>query len=260
MSGTHGIGQKQTLRDFESLQIVRQQAGLSMNTNKSIAHLAGSYYVLLIITGIFSLIYVPSQLIVSSDAVATVANLKASEFLFRLGIVAGLACQVLYVLLPLTLYKLLKSVNEQKARLMAILALVSVPVSLIAYTYKFNVLTLLGNANYLTAINTTQLQTEIMLQLASFNNAIHVASIFWGLWLFPFGYLVYKSGFLPKFFGIFLMLGCIGYLIKFLCYTIWPTEYMASGLSSYIGMPSAIGEIGIGFWLLIMGAKELPNK
>ncbi len=260
MSGTHGIGQKQTVRDFESFQIVRQQAGLSMKTNKSIAHLAGLYYVLLIITGIFSLIYVPSQLIVSSDAVATVANLKASEFLFRLGIVAGLACQVLYVLLPLTLYKLLKSVNEQKARLMAILALVSVPVSLIAYTYKFNVLTLLGNADYLTAINATQLQTEIMLQLASFNNAIHVASIFWGLWLLPFGYLVYKSRFLPKFFGIFLMMGCMGYLIDFIASTLWPNEYRASGLSSYIGMPSAIGEIGIGFWLLIMGAKELPNK
>ena len=143
---------------------------------------------------------------------------------------------------------------------MVIFAITSIPISFVAYAHKFDVLTLLGNSEYLKVFTEVQIQSQIMLKLASFNNYIHVVSIFWGLWLFPFGYLVYKSGFLPKFFGIFLMLGCIGYLIEFLCYTIWPIEYKASGLSSYIGMPSAIGEIGIGFWLLIMGTKELPSK
>lgn len=220
------------------------------------ARLAGVYYVLLIITGIFSLIYVPSQLIISGDAVATVANLRSSESLFRFGIIAGLACQIFYILLPLTLYRLLSHVDEQKARLMVIFAITSIPISFVAYALKFDVLSLIGNAEYLKVFTEVQIQSQIMLKLASFNNYIHVVSIFWGLWLFPFGYLVYKSGFLPKIFGIFLMLGCIGYLIEFIAFTLWPIEYRASGLSTYIGLPSAIGEIGTGFWLLIMGAKN----
>jgi hypothetical protein len=231
-----------------------------MNTNKSIAHLAGFYYVMLIITGIFSLAYVPSVLIVADDAAATVANIKASEMLFRWSIVAGLACQVFYVLLPLTLYQLLKPVDELKARLMAILAITSVPISFVAYAHKLDALTLLGTSNGLIGIELAAVQAQIMLVLESYSNTIFVASIFWGLWLFPFGYLVYKSGFLPKILGIFLMLGCVSYLIEFIAFTLWPNEYRASGLSSFISMPRPIGEIGIGLWLLILAAKPLPNK
>jgi hypothetical protein len=87
-----------------------------------------------------------------------------------------------------------------------------------------------------------------------------VATLFWGLWLFPFGYLFYNSGFLPKFFDILLIAGCFGYLIDFTGLFLFPVWYNATGISNFIHYPSAIGEIGICFWLLIMGIKEKLEK
>jgi hypothetical protein len=95
-----------------------------------------------------------------------------------------------------------------------------------------------------------------MSSLHAYNNGIFIATLFWGLWLYPFGYLVYKSELLPKFFGIFLMAGCFGYLIEFIGMSMWPTFYHATGVTNFIHIPSAIGEIGIAFWLLIFGIKK----
>ena len=84
---------------------------------------------------------------------------------------------------------------------------------------------------------------------------MRIVHIFSGLWLFPFGYLVFKSGFLPKILGILLMLGCFGYLINFVGHTLI-TNYSKIGVSSYIILPASIGEIGICLWLLIIGTKD----
>jgi len=229
-----------------------------MTDRKRNAHMAGLIYVLLVFTGIISLAYVPGQIMVHGDSAQTLANLRASENLFRLGLIAGLTCQVLYILLPLSLYRLLKSVDEPKARLMAILAIVSVPISFVAYSHKFKVLSLLGSSDGLAGFDAAQTNAQILLALASYSNTISLASLFWGLWLLPFGYLVFKSGFLPKILGLFLMAGCFGYVISLIGSTLWPTAYAASGISSFISIPSAIGEIGIAFWLLFMGVKKSP--
>lgn len=95
-----------------------------------------------------------------------------------------------------------------------------------------------------------------MLLLKSYNNGIGIVQIFWGLWLFPFGYLVFKSNFLPKFLGILLMIGCFGYLLKFFGHSLFPNF----GIPSFVTLPGSIGEIGICLWLLIMGAKENGHK
>jgi Domain of unknown function (DUF4386) len=75
--------------------------------------------------------------------------------------------------------------------------------------------------------------------------------------LFPFGYLVFKSDFLPKILGVLLMLGCFGYLINFTGYTLI-SGYSKMGISFYISLPASIGEIGTCLWLLITGAKYKP--
>ncbi len=230
-----------------------------MTELKRNAHWAGLIYVLLVITGMISLAYVPGQIMVHGDSAQTLANLRAYETLFRFGLIAGLGCQVLYILLPLVLYRLLKTVDEPKARLMAILAIVSVPISFVAYSHKFDILSLLGNTNVSAGFDSAQINAQILLALTSYNNTISMASLFWGLWLLPFGYLVFKSGFLPKILGLFLMAGCFGYVIELLGTTLWPTTFNASGISTFISLPSAIGEIGIAFWLLIMGAKPMPD-
>jgi hypothetical protein len=98
-----------------------------------------------------------------------------------------------------------------------------------------------------------------MLYPENYNNGIEISQIFWGLWLLPFGYLVYKSGFLPKLLGVLLMLGCFGYLITFFGGFLFP-NYLKTTFSDIVSIPASVGEIGICLWLLIMGTNSLKLR
>jgi hypothetical protein len=226
-----------------------------MNSDKKVARIAGLLYLIVVVTGIFNLAYVPSKLIVWDNASVTVKNIMEHETLFRLGIFGGLICYTAFLLLPLVLYKLFKPIDKTYAVLMTVFAMVSVPISFINMENKFSVLTLLSKADYLKAIDADMLQTQVMFYLHSYNNGNQIASIFWGLWLFPLGYLIFKSGLLPKVLGIFLIVGCFGYLINFTGNFLFP-NYDKATISNYITLPASIGEIGTCLWLLIMGAKS----
>lgn len=225
-----------------------------MQADKKTARIAGLLYLIVVLTGIFSLAYVPSKLIVWNDASTTVANLQSSEMLFRLSIVAGIVCYTAFLLLPLVLYQLLQHVGKIPAVAMVALSVVSVPFSLFNLVNKVNVLTLLGDANYLNAAEPGQLAAEVMTNLASYDNGIRVVSVFWGLWLFPFGYLVYRSGFLPKVLGMLLMAGCFGYLTNFLGNFLF-ASYRELGIGTYVALPATLGEIGICLWLVTVGIQ-----
>jgi Domain of unknown function (DUF4386) len=224
-------------------------------SNKTTARIAGLLYLGVVLTGFFTLMYVPSKLIVSDNAALTYQNIVASESLFRLGIIGGLLCYTFFLFLPLLLYKLLKPVNENYAKIMVLLAVMSVPIFFLNVQNEFTVLSLINITNNHFGFSTEQIQSQIMLSLDQYDNGMRIVHIFSGLWLFPFGYLVFKSGFLPKILGILLMLGCFGYLINFVAHTLIPT-YSKIGISSYISLPASLGEIGICLWLLIMGAKD----
>lgn len=229
-----------------------------MEANKKTAHLAGFLYFLVVVMGIFSLMYVPSQLIVWDNPAVTVENIRTSEFLFRLEILSGLLCYFFFLLLPFVLYQLFKKVNKTYAVLMVVLAVVSVPISYGNFVNKFDVLSLIGNSEYLNIYTPEQIQAQVMLALESYWSGNLVAQVFWSLWLFPFGYLVFKSGFLPKLLGVFLMVGSCGYFIDFLGRTLC-SDYSSWWISDYITIPASIGEIGTCLWLLIMGIKETPK-
>jgi hypothetical protein len=98
-----------------------------------------------------------------------------------------------------------------------------------------------------------------MLSLDAYKEGLRVVQIFWGLWLLPFGYLVFKSGILPRALGILLMLGCFGYLIDFTGRALFP-GYAESGIAGFVRLPASLGEIGICLWLLVMGARESKAK
>jgi len=223
-----------------------------MLSRNALARLSGFTYLILILTGIFGLLYVPSTLIVWNNPVVTVSNIKASEFLFRLGIFSEIICFITFIFLPLFLYQILKSINKIAAFLMVLLSLMSVPVTLINILNKINVLLLLSGAEYLDKIPVEQLQAQVMYLLASFNNGTMLANIFWGAWLFPLGYLIFKSNFIPKILGILLMVGCFGYLFEFIARFL----FSFTEIPWYVSMPSSLGEFGICFWLLVIGAKE----
>ena len=230
-----------------------------MDSNKKQARIAGLLYLIVVLTGIFNLMYVPSKLIVWDNASVTFNNILESETLFRLGIVAGIICYTAFLILPIVLYKLLNQVNKTYAVGMVALAIISVPLSLVNLLNKVNVLTLIDKAQYLQVIEADELQAQVLLYLDFYNNGIEIASVFWGLWLLPFGYLVFKSGFLPKILGICLMAGCFGYLTNFIGGFLFQ-NYAGLGIARFVSLPGSIGEIGICLWLLIIGikVKQIP--
>jgi len=229
---------------------------ITMSSRNKTARVAGILYLILIIGGIISLAYIPSQLIVRESASKTFENITNNEFLFRLGIVSGIITFLIYILLPLALYKLLHEVNKVYANLMVIFVLVSVPIFFANILNKFSVLTLINKPEYLEKLGVSELQTQVMFHIDKYNNGIEISQIFWGLWLFPFGYLVYKSGFLPKLLGILLMAGCFGYLITFFGGFLY-SDFNKTIISDIVGYPAPLGEIGICLWLLIMGTNKI---
>lgn len=226
-----------------------------MASKKKTSRIAGLLYLVVVITGIISLMYVPSKLVVQDDAAATFRNIAGSGTLFRIGIVSGLICYAAFLFLPVVLYKLLKPVNESYAAMMVLLAVVSVPISFINMQHKLAVLSLVNGSVLNSGFSAIEVQSQVLFYLEQYNNGILIVSIFWGLWLFPFGYLVFKSGFLPKILGLMLMVGCIGYIINFLGEMLIP-GYSKSSLPAYISIPSGVGEIGTCLWLLIVGVRE----
>lgn len=229
-----------------------------MKANKNTARAAGLVYLVVVITGMFSLAYVPQKLIDWNNSRVTFNNIADGSSLFRLGIYSSIICYVAFAFLPLVLYRLLRTVNESHARAMVILALVSVPLSFNNLQHKYAALTLTGKESLLQGVSTGDLQNRLMFSLHQYNDGILLATVFWGLWLFPFGLLVYRSGFIPKLFGILLMIGCIGYLINFTGNTLLE-NYSQIGIGKYMGMLPAIAEIGICLWLLIFGLKTKRN-
>ena len=212
------------------------------------ARAAGVLYIIIGIAGGFGILYIPS-LVVSGDAAATVSNIMASESLFRLSFVSGLIAQTAFIFLVLVLYKLLKPVNKNHALIMVVLALVSIPITMLNQLNQLAVLILLSGADYLAVYPTDQLHALVLLFLDLSELGVNIAQIFWGLWLFPLGYLVFKSGFLPRILGVLLMIGCFGYLIDSFAFFLLPD------FDATISQFTFIGEVLLPLWLLIKGVN-----
>ena len=210
------------------------------------ARVAGFLYLLLLPLGIFGLL-LPSSLILPGDAARTADNIMASESLFRLGIMSALATQLLNIFVVLALYKLLNRVDKNQATLMVLFSLLGVPIAMLSELNKFAVLLILNGTHYLTVFTADQVQALVSLFLDLHKYGINIAGIFWGLWLFPMGYLVFKSGFVPRILGVLLMIGCFGYLIDSVTFLLFPN------LNITISQFTFIGEILLPLWLLIKG-------
>ena len=220
-----------------------------MNSPKKTARIAGFLYLIMFPLGLFGMMYVPSILIVPGDAATTANNIMASESLFRLSIVTALILQIINTLLVLVLYKLLKPVNKNHALLMVIFLLVGVPIAMLNQLNQFAALLLLSGADYLAVFTADQLQALVPLFLDLHEHGVSIAGIFWGLWLFPMGYLVFKSSFLPRILGILLIIGCFGYLIESFTFFLLPNYEVTIALFTFWG------EVLLPLWLLIKGVN-----
>jgi hypothetical protein len=207
------------------------------------------------VTAPFSLIYIPRALIVQGNATATANNILAHETLFRLGIVADLITAVIFILLGMGLYRLLSGVNKTHASLMVVLVLVSATIGFMNVLNNIAALTLFRGADFLAVFDKPQRDAVAMLFLGLHGQGLVINEIFWGLWLFPFGVLVMRSGFLPRILGVLLIVNCFAYLAASLTSLLLP-DY-ASVVSRAI-LPALTGELWIALWLLIKGAKVQP--
>src|SRR5213596_1348616 len=162
-----------------------------MHPIKQTARIAGAVYLSMVITGPFSLIYVPSKLIVRGNAAATSDNILAHETMFRLSIIADLVGQVIFICLAIALYRLLSGVNKIRAGLMVALVLVSAAVGFINTLNNIAALTLFSGADFLAVFDKPQRDALAYLFVRLHSQGILINEIFWGLWLFPFGLLVF---------------------------------------------------------------------
>jgi Domain of unknown function (DUF4386) len=223
-----------------------------MHPLKKAARIAGAIYLSMVVTGPFSLIYVPSKLIVRGNAAATSDNILAHETMFRLSIMADLVGQVIFICLAIALYRLLSRVNKMWAGLMVAFVLVSAAVGFLNTLNDIAALMLFRGADFLAVFDKPQRDALGMLFIRLHSQGIFIDEIFWGLWLFPFGLLVFRSGFLPRFIGVWLMINCFGYVALSMIALLFPAYYEGA---FRMAQPILFGELAIMLWLLIKGAK-----
>jgi len=227
-----------------------------MDSTRKTARLAGLLYLLSSIPGAFSLLYVPSRIIVTGDAAATADRIRTSGTLLRLGMGTELASMTVFIFMALVLYRLFKPTSERHALAMLVLILLSMPIVFLNVLNEVAALDLAGGsgaaARYLSVVDQRERDALAYLFIDRHAQTYSVAQIFWGLWLFPFGICVMRSGFIPRVLGILLFIAGTGYVAASAGDLVFPRSAEAIGRVTKI---LTLAELPIIFWLLIWGAR-----
>ncbi|MDN4502413.1 DUF4386 domain-containing protein [Alteromonadaceae bacterium BrNp21-10] len=213
------------------------------------ARLAGALYLCMAPFAGFSL-FVNFSNFVHDDPVATLSNIQAAGNLYALSIVTWLISQLIFILLVFTLYHLLKNISKISAQLMIILVLIGVSISFSNEIFQFAILRLVGGGEYLTTFEPSQINSLVVFFSHLHNHGIQIAHIFWGLWLFPLAYLIYRSGSMPKILAVLIAIAGVGYLADFGINTF----VFDSGIT--VTQYTFLGEILFPLWLLIKGVGK----
>lgn len=222
-----------------------------MDDRKTTARRAGLLYLFVVLTGPFVLLYVPGKIFVAGDAAATTANLLAHETLFRASLVAGLVAELCFLGAVLYLHRLLKEVDRTLALLMVLLILLVAPVGLIGTGNGVATLAVL-HGEYLDAFDAAQRDAVATLLLELDRHGVVVSEMFWGLWLLPLGALIWKSRFLPRWLGAWILVNGLAYVAISSTGLLRP-EHLKT-VSAY-ATPLLFGEMALMLWLLIVGAR-----
>jgi hypothetical protein len=222
-------------------------------SQRQAARVAGLLYVGLIVFGVSAQFLGRQGIIVPGDAAATANNIMANELLFRLALVSDFIAFGLFLLLPLAFYVLFKPVNKNLAWLVLIFVVVSIPISFVNFILHSAPLILLSGADYLTVFETDQLYAMVMFYLDLYTVGVMIATIFHGLWLIPLGYLVYKSGYFPRIFGVLEILAGFGFLIEVFAFFLLPPSLVVITYPAIV--LEILGEFGFTAWLLLKGAN-----
>jgi hypothetical protein len=225
-----------------------------MHSNKKMGRFAGLLFLILVITGVFAEFFVRQKLYVHNDPATTTQNIIENQWLFRLGFVSDLVMSTMFFIYGYVLYLIFKSVNKNISLFLLLCAVISVAMFCQNSLNQFAALELLTNADYSEGFKSEQLQDLSAFFLNIHIKGYYVNQIFFGLYLLPLGYMIIKSGIVPKVIGVFLVLGFIGDMIDFVVYFLFPNA--ESVILANITIPADIGEISLCLWLIIKGVKS----
>jgi Domain of unknown function (DUF4386) len=214
-------------------------------------------YLFIIVAALFGEEFVRDRLIVLGDAAATANNILGSETLFRVGLAGEMLTCVCDVALAMILYVLLKPVSKNLALLAAFFRLTFVGIYGVAKLFEIAALVVLGRADYLKAFEPRQSHALAYLSLRVHAYGYGVSLLFFGFCCVLFGYLIHKSGYLPRIIGVLLVIGGLGYVVFSLAQMLAPA-FAARLLFPWILLPAFFAELGLCLWLIVKGVN-LPK-
>lgn len=225
-----------------------------MSSIQKTARLAGFTYFVFAGLGILSFVRVFGRFVVPDDGAATMQNIASHEFLYRLAILNDFITHALFIVVVVLLYDLFRDVNRKAALLMVFFVIVPVAAQLANMVDDMVPLTLLRQPDVYSAFTPAERNDLALAALRLHGNSAAIAIPFWGLWLFPFGHLVIRSGYFPRVLGILLMVAGVGYVLTGVTRILLPDHL---DLVSKVAMPLYFGEVPIIFWL-IKGVRKPP--
>ncbi len=214
------------------------------------ARAGGVLYLIVIVVGFFG-VFVRGSTIVSRNAAATAANIKSSELLWRLGIAGDLFMLTCGVALALILYVLLRPTSRILALLAAFFGLVSLSIEAAIHIHLLQALFVLGDADYLKAFTPAQLDALAYVSVRSHAHGFGVNLIFFGCMCVVVGYLIFRSGYLPRTVGVLMQIAGVSYLTN--SYALLVVPAVADLLFPWVLLPAFVGEASLCLWLLVKG-------
>ena len=224
-----------------------------MNSARNPGRVVGFWYLLLVLLGPLRLIYIPNKLFVHDNAAATAGNIAAHQWLFRFGMLSDIAGAVVLIFLVLAFYRLFKGVDQQLAVLLVIFGgVMPALINFVNVVSDAGALMVAQGPDFLSVFDKPQRDALVLLFLRLHHAQIIAAEILWGLWLFPMGALAYKSRFVPRFIGVWLIINGVAYVVLSLTGLFFP-DYQDKVFA--YSQPALFGELAIMLWLVIKGAN-----
>ena len=220
---------------------------------QSYARIGGILYLIIIVAGIFTELFIRNKLVISGDAIATTNNIMASQLLWRFGIACDLIMHVCDIPLMLIFYLLLKPVNKNLALLAVLFNLVQTTVMVAFKLNLFQTLFLLESSDYLKVFEPHQLDALAYISIRSDGYGFGIGLIFFGFECLVVGYLIFKAEYLPKTIGVLMQIAGLCYLINSFALILVPA--FADFIFPVILIPSFIGELSLCLWLLLKGVN-----
>ena len=223
-----------------------------MAPNKKTARLAGLFFLLMIVFGLFAELFFRQKVFVPNDAAATVSNIMANGFVYRIGIVSDIFMSLSYLFTALALYQLLVSVDRNLAQLMVLFASAGCVLLLSNILNELAPLSLLSAGTESGVFTDGQLQFMVMSSYDTFNHGYMIGQVFFALWVLPLGLLIWRSKFIPKAFGVLFLVEVVGGMLSVAVHFLSPVV----SIETVLLLPGIVAEFAFLGFLLFRGINE----